>query len=127
MKKLVVLTAFLSATVTANQAVACDMGAIETWVAAACQRDGCETKSTTKNSAEGCDGSNCTALYSVARPELSRRLTANDSFQASNQSYQTAATSNPLRFSKVGASYSTAQLDLDHHACGGLAWSSEPW
>ena len=27
MKKLVVLTAFLSATVTANQAVACDMGA----------------------------------------------------------------------------------------------------
>ena len=32
-KKIVVLTAFLSATVTANQAVACDMGAIETWVA----------------------------------------------------------------------------------------------
>ena len=76
MKKLVVLTAFLFATVTANQAAACDMGAIETWVAAACQRNGCETKSTTKNSAEGCDGSNCTALYSVGRPELSRRLTA---------------------------------------------------
>jgi hypothetical protein len=75
-KKLVVSTAFLFATVTANQAVACDMGAIETWVAAACQRNGCETKSTTKNSAEGCDGSNCTALYSVGRPELSRRLTA---------------------------------------------------
>jgi hypothetical protein len=75
-KKIVVLTAFLSATVTANQAVACDMGAIETWVAAACQRNGCETKSTTKNSTEGCDGSNCTALYSVGRPELSRRLTA---------------------------------------------------
>ena len=34
-KKLVVSTAFLFATVTANQAVACDMGAIETWVAAA--------------------------------------------------------------------------------------------
>ena len=48
MKKLVVSTAFLFATVTANQAVACDMGAIETWVAAACQRNGCETKSTTK-------------------------------------------------------------------------------
>jgi hypothetical protein len=75
-KKLVVLTAFLFATVTANQAVACDMGAIETWVAAACQRNGCETKSTTKNSAEGCDASYCTALYSVSRPELSRRLTA---------------------------------------------------
>jgi hypothetical protein len=74
-KKLVVLTTFLFATVT-DQAVACDMGAIETWVAAACQRNGCETKSTTKNSAEGCDGSNCTALYSVGRPELSRRLTA---------------------------------------------------
>ena len=73
MKKLVVLTAFLFATVTANQAVACDMGAIETWVAAG---NGCETKSTTENSAEGCDGSNCTALYSVARPELSRHLTA---------------------------------------------------
>jgi hypothetical protein len=29
-KKIVVLTAFLSATVTANQAVVCDMGAIET-------------------------------------------------------------------------------------------------
>ena len=76
MKKLVVLTAFLFATVTANQAVACDMGAIETWVAAACQGNGRETKSTTENSAKGCDGSNCTALYSVARPELSRRLTA---------------------------------------------------
>ena len=35
-KKLVVLTTFLFATVT-DQAVACDMGAIETWVAAACQ------------------------------------------------------------------------------------------
>jgi hypothetical protein len=75
-KRLVVSTTFLFATVTANQAVACDMGAIETWVAAACQGNGCETKSTTKNSAEGCDGSNCTALYSVVRPELSRRLTA---------------------------------------------------
>jgi hypothetical protein len=76
MKKRVLLAAFLFAAMMANQAVACDMGAIETWVAAACQRNGCETKSTTKNSAEGCDGSNCTALYSVARPELSRRLTA---------------------------------------------------
>jgi hypothetical protein len=76
MKKRVLLAAFLFAAMMANQAVACDMGAIETWVAAACQRNGCETKSTTKNSAEGCDGSNCTALYSVGRPELSRRLTA---------------------------------------------------
>jgi hypothetical protein len=75
-KKLVVLTAFLFATVTANQAAACDMGAIETWVAAVCQGNGCETKSTTEKAAEGCDGSNCTALYSVARPELSKRLTA---------------------------------------------------
>jgi hypothetical protein len=33
-EKLVVLTAFLFTTVTANQAVACDMGAIERWVAA---------------------------------------------------------------------------------------------
>ena len=72
----VVLSAFVFATMTANQAVACDMGAIETWVAAACQRNGCETKSTTKNSAEGCDASNCTALYSVVRPDLSRRLSA---------------------------------------------------
>jgi hypothetical protein len=69
-KKLVVLIAFLFATVTANQAVACDMGAIETWVAAACQRNGCETKSTTKNSAEGCDDSNCAELYSVALSSL---------------------------------------------------------
>ena len=76
MKKLIVSAAFLLTIVAANQTVACDMGAIETWVAAACQRNGCETKSTTKNSAEGCDGSNCTALYFVARPELSRRLTA---------------------------------------------------
>jgi hypothetical protein len=75
-KKLVVLTAFLFATVTANQAVACDMGAIETWVAAACQRNGCGTNSTAKNSADGCNGSNCTELYSVVRPELSTRLTA---------------------------------------------------
>jgi len=31
--------------IAANQAAACDMGAIETWVAAACQRDGCEGES----------------------------------------------------------------------------------
>ena len=72
MKKLVVSTAFLFATVTANQAVACDMGAIETWVAAACQRNGCETKSTINNSAEGCDGSNCTKLYSDVRSKPNR-------------------------------------------------------
>jgi hypothetical protein len=48
MKKRVLLAAFLFAAMMANQAVACDMGAIETWVAAACQRNGCETKSTTK-------------------------------------------------------------------------------
>ena len=71
-KKLVVLTTFLFATVTANQAVACDMGAIETWVAAACQRNGCETKSTTKNSADRCDGSNCTKLYSDVRSKPNR-------------------------------------------------------
>jgi len=77
-KKLVVSTAFLFPTVTANQAVACDMGAIETWVAAACQDNACETKSITENSAKGCDGSNCTKRYSVVRPS-SRRLIANDS------------------------------------------------
>jgi hypothetical protein len=32
MKKLVVLSAFAFATMTANQSVACDMGAIEAWV-----------------------------------------------------------------------------------------------
>jgi hypothetical protein len=46
------------------------MGAIETWVAAACQRNGCETKSPTEKSAEGCVGGNCTELYSDVRPEL---------------------------------------------------------
>ena len=76
MKKLVVLTALLFATMTANQAVACDMGAIETWVAAACQGNGCETKSTAKNSADGCNNGSCTVLYSVVRPELSAHLTA---------------------------------------------------
>jgi hypothetical protein len=79
MRKLVVSIAFPLAIMTANQAAACDMGAIETWVAAACERNGCEAKSATENLAEGCDGSNCTARYSPARPELSRRLTAIDS------------------------------------------------
>jgi hypothetical protein len=76
MKKLVVLAAFLFAAMTAPQAVACDMGAIEMWVAAACRSNGCETKSTAENSAKSCDGGNCTELYSVVRPELSTRLTA---------------------------------------------------
>jgi hypothetical protein len=57
MNKLRVLTAFLFAIAAANQALACDMGAIETWVAAACQDNACETKSITGNSAKGCDGS----------------------------------------------------------------------
>jgi len=83
MKKFVVLTAFLFATVVVNQAVACDMGAIETWVAAACQGNGCEAKSTAKNSADGCNGSNCTELYSVVRSDLSRPLTAKLACQAS--------------------------------------------
>jgi hypothetical protein len=72
MKKIVLAAAFLLATLAAGQAVACDMGAIETWVAAACQRDGCETKSTAEKPAAGCDGSNCTKLHSVARPEPGR-------------------------------------------------------
>jgi hypothetical protein len=72
MKELVLLAAFLFAAMMANQAVACDMGAIETWVAAACQRNGCETKSTTKNAADRCDGSNCTKLYSDARSKPNR-------------------------------------------------------
>ncbi len=79
MTKLVAVTAFLLAIVTANQTVACDMGAIETWVAAACQRGGCETKLTSENFAEGCDGSNCTVRYSIERSEPGRRLTAIDS------------------------------------------------
>jgi hypothetical protein len=77
MKKLVVATAFLCAIAAADRAVACDMGAIETWVAAACQDNACEAKSTAETSAKGCDGTNCTERYSVA-PPLSTRLTAND-------------------------------------------------
>ncbi len=77
MKKLVVATAFLLAVVAAGQAAACDMGAIETWVAAACQDSDCEAKSTAETSAKGCDGSNCTERYSVL-PSLSTRFTAND-------------------------------------------------
>jgi hypothetical protein len=49
MKKLIVSAAFLFAIAVANQAAACDMGAIEAWVAAACHGNGCETKSTTEN------------------------------------------------------------------------------
>ena len=78
MKKLVVATAFLCAIAAADRAVACDMGAIETWVTAACQDNACEAKSTAETSAKGCDGSNCTERYFVV-PSLSRRLTANDS------------------------------------------------
>jgi hypothetical protein len=79
MKKLIVSAAFLFAIAVANQAAACDMGAIEAWVAAACQGNGCETKSTTENPFEGCNGSKCSQLYSDARPELSRRRISNDS------------------------------------------------
>jgi hypothetical protein len=79
MSKLFISIAFLLIIVAADQAVACDMGAIETWVAAACQRDGCEAKSTAENLTEGCDGSNCTQRYSLVRPEPSRRLTAVES------------------------------------------------
>jgi hypothetical protein len=69
----VVSAAFLFAIATASQAVACDMGAIETWVAAVSQRNGCDTKSTGENLAERCDGSNCTERHSVGRPEPSGR------------------------------------------------------
>jgi hypothetical protein len=79
MSKLHASIAFLLAIVAANQAVACDMGAIETWVAEACQRNGCDAKSTAENLTESCDGSNCAERYSLVRPELSRRLTALDS------------------------------------------------
>jgi hypothetical protein len=78
MKKLVVATALLFAIAAANQAAACDMGAIETWVAAACKDSVCETISIAEKSAEGCDGSHCTVRYSVV-PPLTTRLTANDS------------------------------------------------
>jgi hypothetical protein len=77
-KKLVVSTAFLFAIAAVNQAAACDMGAIETWVAAACTGNACETIPTPEKSAKGCDGSNCTERYSAV-PSLSTRLTANDS------------------------------------------------
>ncbi len=77
MKELVVLAAFLLTTAAAKQAVACDMGAIATWVAAACQANGCEMTSTNEKSGERCDGSNCTKLYSAVRPEPSRRPAAN--------------------------------------------------
>jgi hypothetical protein len=65
-------------TVTSHQAAACDMGAIETWVASVCQRSDCVTKSTTKNSAEGCDESNCTKLHPDVRSRLDGLPMAND-------------------------------------------------
>lgn len=79
MRTLLASTALLFAIVTASQAAACDMGAIETWVAAVCERDGCETKSIGENLAAGCNGSNCTKRYSVERAEPNRRLTTIDS------------------------------------------------
>ena len=82
MKKLVVLAAFLLSTVTTHQAVACDMGAIDTWVASACQGNSCATKLTTQQSAEGCDGSNCTKLQPDARSKLNRFPIARDSLSS---------------------------------------------
>jgi len=70
MKWFAVSAAFVFSTVTAQQAVACDMGAIETWVALVCGVNGCATKSITKHSAEGCDGSNCTKLPGEVRLKL---------------------------------------------------------
>ena len=81
MKKLVVLAAFLLSTVTTHQAVACDMGAIDLGCLA-CQGNSCATKLTTQQSAEGCDGSNCTKLQPDARSKLNRFPIARDSLSS---------------------------------------------
>ena len=57
MKKLFVLAVLLLGPAMTQQAAACDMAAIETWVATACNGNRCLTA---QKSAQGCDGSNCT-------------------------------------------------------------------
>ena len=66
MKKPAVLAAFLLAALTMDQAKACDMGAIESWVAAACKGNACATKRSPQQPAQACDGSNCTRLPAAA-------------------------------------------------------------
>jgi hypothetical protein len=66
MKTLVTVAALLLGTVAMHLAKACDMGAIESWVAAACKGSACAAKPIAQHPAQGCDGSNCTKLPPTA-------------------------------------------------------------
>ena len=82
-KKIVVLTAFLFATVVSIKLWRATWAPSRRGLPQPANGNGREAKSTAKNSADGCNGSNCTELYSVVRPDLSRRLTAKLACQAS--------------------------------------------
>ena len=82
MKKLVVLSAFAFATMTANQAVACDMGAIEAWVAAACQRNGCGRNQLLKSRLRAVLAQLYPSFILMCDLSLSKRLTDNDSLSS---------------------------------------------
>ena len=66
MKKLFVLAILLFGPAMTQQAAACDMAAIETWVASACNGKRCATQPTAQQPARGCDGSNCTKFQPAA-------------------------------------------------------------
>ena len=66
MKKLIVFAVLLFGPAMTQQAAACDMGAIETWVASACNGNTCGTQPTSQQPARGCDGSNCTKFQPAA-------------------------------------------------------------
>ena len=56
MKTLIIATAFVFGVAGAHQAAACDMGAIETVVRAACPGEGCASKPVSHQTAQDCNG-----------------------------------------------------------------------
>lgn len=66
MKTLVIVAALLLGTLATHPAKACDMGAIESWVAPDCKGSACAAKPVAQHPAAVCDGSNCTKLPPIA-------------------------------------------------------------
>ena len=65
MKKLFVLTVLLLGPEMTQQAAACDMAAIKSWVSTTCNGNRCAAQPTAQPP-QGCDGSNCTKFQPAA-------------------------------------------------------------
>jgi hypothetical protein len=65
-KKLIVLTVLLLGPEMTQQAPACDMAAIESWVSTTCNGNRCAAHPTAEQRHQGCDDSNCTKFQLAA-------------------------------------------------------------